>query len=187
MDTSPWETQATAAGGQDEEWTAFESSAEADDSSAGWADFTNLEEARVDDGGPRASSPGELIDMASSPAKMASVGTNTRTDVTASSPPRLTSDFDDNESAAGEGSESDVATGADSIQTLSQLASEKLAKASLAITTTNHTVDAPNVTTSDSITNASGAAAGTTETVAETDSMTAVPASIKMEVVSERV
>ncbi|XP_067946676.1 serine/threonine-protein phosphatase 6 regulatory subunit 3-like isoform X2 [Watersipora subatra] len=61
MDTSPWETVATKAGGEDEEWTAFEGADDNNSSdSTGWADFSNLDSAPALDGGPRVSSPDAL-------------------------------------------------------------------------------------------------------------------------------
>lgn len=63
MDTSPWETTATKSGGEDEEWTAFESAdAGNGNGSGGWADFSNLNDAPTLDGGPRMSSPDALSD-----------------------------------------------------------------------------------------------------------------------------
>lgn len=61
METSPWETLATKAGGDDEEWSAFEGAENSNSNdSTGWADFSNLNDARTLDGGPRVSSPDAL-------------------------------------------------------------------------------------------------------------------------------
>lgn len=65
MDTSPWETAATKAGGDDEEWTAFEEAENTSNDSSGWADFSSLDGAPAADGGPRVSSPDALSDKVS--------------------------------------------------------------------------------------------------------------------------